>query len=126
MLQLIMKKFIPLKFFSLILVVAMLTVTINGVHESAHAMQSHFDTASDQASLLNISDSHQHPFAPLEQHQDYDGCDTCFNCSCHASPIVQPFRLNYNPIIISLASSDPFRYLPEVFLSKFIPPQNHA
>jgi len=44
----IMRKFIPLQFFSRILLLVMLAVTINGVHESAHAMQNHVTTGNDQ------------------------------------------------------------------------------
>jgi hypothetical protein len=120
-----MRKLIHLKFYSLILVVVMLSVALHGAHESAHAMQSHVKTC-DQVSLPDISISHQCPCAPDEQHKDYDGCDTCVNCSCHASQTIQTFQLSYNPISISLGSSVPFKYLPEVFLSKFIPPQNQA
>jgi len=120
-----MRKLIHLKFYSFILVVVMLTVALHGAHESAHAMHSHVKTC-DQVSLPDIPASHQCPFSPDGQNKDYDGFDTCVNCSCHASQTIQPFQLSYNPIIISLGSSDPFKYLPEVFLSKFIPPQNQA
>jgi hypothetical protein len=104
----------------------MLTVTITGVHESAHAMQSHVTAPSDQASPSEISASHQCPCAPLEQHEDYDCCDTCSNCSCHAPLTIQPLQLSYSPIILDLSTPDTFKHLPEVYLSKFIPPQNPA
>lgn len=102
----------------------MLIVTINGVHESAHAMQSHLSTASDQVSASEISDPLQCPCDPLEQHDDHHFCDTCINCACHAPLAVHPFQLSYNPSILELKTSDPFRFLPEVYLSKFVPPQN--
>lgn len=104
----------------------MLTVTINGVHESAHAMQSYVAAANDQTSLSEIFATHQCPCSPLEQHKDYDGCDTCVNCACHATQTVQQFKFNYNPTILALQTSDPFKFLPEVFLSKFVPPQIQA
>jgi hypothetical protein len=121
-----MRKLIHLKFLSLILLTVMLTVTINGVHESAVAMQSHVFAVSDQASHTLVSVPHKCPFTPLEQHKDFDGCDTCISCSCHAPLAFQQFQLSYNPIIINLSTSDPYTHLPEVFLSKFIPPQNNA
>lgn len=121
-----MRKLIPLKFVSQLLLVIMLIVAVNGVHESAHAMQEHVKALGDQASFSQISASHQCPCAPLEQHKDYDGCDTCINCSCHAPLAVQQLVVHYNPIILSLGFSDPYQYLPEVYLSKFIPPQIHA
>ena len=98
----------------------MLTVTLNGAHESAHAMQSPVTTASRAAEAQTPHDT---PCTPFEHHQDYDGCDSCVNCACHASLTVLPFQLSYNPIILDLSTFDPFRHLPEVYLSKFIPPQ---
>jgi hypothetical protein len=123
-----MRKLIPLKFLSLVLLVVMLTVAINGVLESAHAMQSQV-TSSDEKDGLHseIAAPHQCPCTPLEQHKDYDGCDTCVNCACHAPLTIQPFQLSYNPSILdNMYASDPFKHLPEVYLSKFIPPQNQA
>jgi hypothetical protein len=106
----------------------MLTVAFSGVHESAHAMQSQV-TSSDEKDGLHseIAATHQCPCTPLEQHKDFDGCDTCVNCLCHAPLIVQSFQLSYNPSSIPvLQASDPFKYLPEVYLSKFIPPQKQS
>jgi len=108
------------------MLLVMLTMTINGVHESAHAMQSHVTFANDQASHSEISAHNQCPCAPLEQHKDYDGCDTCVNCTCHAPLTNQPIQISYNPSILALHVSDPFKFLPEVYLSKFIPPQIQA
>ena len=122
-----MRKHIPLKIFSWILLVLMLAVTIDGALERAHVMQSHVIAASDQTSPSGISASHHCPCAPLEQHKDYDGCDTCVDCACHAPLPIQTFQLSYNPSILdNLSGSDPFKFLPEVYLSKFIPPQNPA
>lgn len=112
-----MRKFIHLKFFSSVLLLVMLSVTINGAHESAHAMQS---PASSASSAPAPDDT---PCTPFEHHQDYDGCDSCVNCACHASMPVLSFNLGYNPVISALSTSDPFKYLPEVYLSKFVPPQ---
>ncbi len=83
-------------------------------------------TAGDRASHVEMSAPHQCPCSPHEQHNDYDGCDTCSNCACHASLTIQQFQLRYNPMILDLSTSHPFKHLPEVFLSKFIPPQNNA
>lgn len=121
-----MRKFIDLKFISFILVVVMLTVTINGVHEGAHAMQGNVKASNDQAPLSQVSVPHQYPCAPLDQHKDYDGCGTCINCVCHAPLAVKAFKLSYSPTIMRLSSSDSFTFLLEVYLTKFIPPQIHA
>jgi len=121
-----MRKLIPLKLVSRLLLVVMLTVTVNCVHESAHAMQGHVNVANDKASLEDISTPHQCPCIPSEEHKDYDGCDNCSNCVCHAPLAVQPFQLGYNPIVLDLRTSELFKHLPEVYLSKFVPPQIHA
>ena len=120
-----MRKLIPLKFFSRLLLVVILTVTINGIYESARAMQSHVKMVNDQL-LSRISSTHQCPCTPLEQRKDYDGCDTCTNCTCHAPLTIQSLQLRYNPVVSDLNTPDPFKHLPEVYLSKFIPPQNLA
>lgn len=120
-----MRKLIPIKFISQLVLVVMLITTINGVHESAHAMQSRISSAHEQ-SAADASISHQCPCSPLEQHKDCDECDTCVNCACHASLAVQPLKLVYNPVIADLNAYDLFKFLPEVYLSKFIPPQIHA
>ncbi|MBI5485166.1 MAG: hypothetical protein HY888_11985 [Deltaproteobacteria bacterium] len=118
-----MRKFIPIQFFARLLLVVMLTVTVNGVHESVHAMQSDVSASSYQVSDVEVFASHQCPCSPLEQHKEYDGCNSCINCACHAPLIVQQFKIDFNPLVLDLQTSDPFRFLPEVFLTKFIPPQ---
>jgi len=121
-----MRKSIYLKFFSRLLLVVMLTVAINGVHESAAAIQSHMTAASDQVSSSEISATRQCPCSPIGQHKDFDNCDTCINCACHAPLTVQKYNFSYNPSVLNIQTSDPFKYIPEVYLSKFIPPQNQA
>lgn len=118
-----MRKFIHLKVISSILLLVMLSVTINGAHESAHAMQSPVNSAS---SALDAPAPDDPPCTPFEHHHDYDGCDSCVNCSCHASLTIEPFQLSYNPVISDLHTFDPFKHLPEVYLSKFVPPQIQA
>lgn len=122
-----MRNLIPLKFVSRLLVIIMVITVLHGVHECAHAMQHYVVSTSDPAvSHSELSASHEPPCTPPAQHKDSDGCDSCINCPCHAPLDVPQLGLNYNPIILSLGFSDPYQYLPEVFLSKFIPPQNLA
>lgn len=121
-----MRKLIPIKFFTKLLLMVMLTVTVSSVHESAHAMQDHVKVANYQSSLSQISAPHQCPCSPLEQHKDYDGCDTCINCACHAPLTVQPLKFNYNPASYDIQFYYTSKFLPEVYLSKFIPPQKQA
>ena len=121
-----MRKFIHLKFISLLLVVVMLTIAINGVLETAHALQRHATAVSDHVSSSEILESHQCPCAPLEPHNDFDGCDTCVNCSCHAPLTIQQLMLSYNPLESDMHKSTSFNFLPEVYLSLFVPPDSAA
>lgn len=100
----------------------MLTVAVKGAHQSAHAMQGPSTTANSSAEAVAPHDT---PCSPFEHHQD-DDCDSCANCVCHASLTVQPLQLNHNPIILNLSTFYPFKHVPEVYLSKFIPPQIEA
>jgi hypothetical protein len=118
----IMRKLLHLKLFAMILLVIMLTVMINGSHACAHDMDCQMSAASDHGSPSVISASHHCPCCPVEQHNDCDDCDTCINCTCHAPLTIQAFQLDYNPNIRELSTSEPFKHLPEVYLSKFIPP----
>jgi len=122
-----MRKFIPLHFVSHLLLIVMLSMALHGVHECDHTIQGNLSTASDSAiTHAKFPAPQQSPCTPPVQHKDSDGCDTCVNCACHAPLIVQQLVLSYDPIVVSLRLSDPYHYLPEVFLSKFIPPQNLA
>lgn len=119
-----MRKLIHMKFFSSLLLLAMLTVMLHCAHDSAHAhAKQSEEVTGERVSHSEISTA-QRSTCPHEQHNDYDGCDTCINCTCHAPLIIQPLQLSYNPIISNLGATDLFKHLPEVFLSKFIPPQN--
>jgi hypothetical protein len=117
---------IPLKCISWLLLVLMLTLAINVMHDSAHALQGHLTTAHDQATPSKISTSHHGPCTPFEQHKDHDGCDLCINCACHAPQTIHSFQFCYIPLIVSLCPSDIFKHLPEVYFPKFIPPQIRA
>jgi hypothetical protein len=115
----------PKKIVTWALLIVTLFVTINCVHESAHAVQRDMAATGD-TEQSTVSASHQCPFAPLEQHEDYDGCDACVNCACHAPLAFQQFQLSYRPMILALNTTYLFKHPPEVFLPKFIPPQNKA
>lgn len=102
-----------------------MAVMVDGLHQCVQASQHHQATFSGQVSDSGVSAADQDHSFPLE-HKDCDVCDTCSNCPCHASLTMQPFQLRYNPSVLELRTDDPFQYLPEVYPSKFIPPQNLA
>ena len=120
-----MRKLIHLKLYSAIILLVMLTITFQGAHESAHAMQGTVIATSSTVENQAPHDNNT-PCTPFEHHHDYDGCDSCVNCTCHASLTILPFHLSYNPVILDLITFDLFKHLPEVYLTKFIPPQIRA
>jgi hypothetical protein len=121
-----MRQYLHLKFSASVLLLVILTISIVGLHKNAHAQQSSCHEEITQLSQLENPSPCQCPGSSHEQHKDYDGCDNCANCACHASLGVDPFRLSYNPTIRDLLTTDPFNYLLEVYLPKFIPPQIQA
>lgn len=118
-----MRRFIPLNFVSSLLLLVMLAITLQGSHESAHAMQSPVSGAS---SIAVAPAPHDVPCSPFEHHHDFDDCDNCVNCACHASLTIQSIQLSYNPAVSELQTFDTFKFIPEVYLPRFIPPQIQA
>lgn len=116
-----LRAFCHLKSFSWFLLLVMLTVTLNCVHESAHAMQYHVSAACDHSGDTDAAQQHQD--SPADQHHDNDCCENCSNCASHAPLTLQPLQLGYNPVLTDLHLVEPFQFLPEVYLSKFVPPQ---
>jgi hypothetical protein len=121
-----MRKTIHLKFISWLLLIVITAISIHCVHESAHAMENRVTATGDQAFLTGISSEPPCSCPPAQQRKDFDGCDNCSCSVCHAPLTIQPFQFSYNPTISDLSTFDPFKHLPEVFLSRFIPPQIQA
>ncbi len=66
------------------------------------------------------------PACPGDDHSDTDhDAGSCF-CACHLPLIAPKIEICYNPIVTSLFPLEKFSAIPEVFLPKFIPPQNLA
>lgn len=121
-----MREYLPLKLICWALLLVIFTAMTHGMCETAHAAQVQPSVTCDQAAQSELFASDHCPCCPVEQNDHQDGCDACINCICHASLTLQQFRLTYTPFIIDLKPSRPFKQLPEVYLSKFIPPQNLA
>lgn len=49
-------------------------------------------------------------------------CDSFCHCACHPPLTVQPFAIVCSVHVSPLTFSEPHKALPEVYLSKFIPP----
>ncbi len=121
-----MRMYLPVTFISWLLLAVMLTATLHGVHENALAMQDHASGSGCTASSGDHA-AHHHSHDPSPEHDgDHGCCDSCVNCVCHASLAMHQFTLSYSPLVTALTPFEPYRHLPEVFLSKFIPPENLA
>jgi hypothetical protein len=117
-----------IKFVSSALVLIMLMIIVGGLCTNACAVEKgtrtfHAISAQDNGVHSQAGADHS-PCSPCEDDDHSDGCDTCINCICHASMTVLPFALSYRPVISDLQTADPITALPEVYLSKFVPPQN--
>ncbi|MBI2353797.1 MAG: hypothetical protein HYV06_02010 [Deltaproteobacteria bacterium] len=67
------------------------------------------------------------PCAPSPSNTPNDHfCAGDCGCPCHAPLAARPLLAAYSPAIVTVDFVEPFATLPEVYLSKFIPPQNPA
>lgn len=96
------------------------------VVEFGHADRSiaFLSAESDTAVASQVSDSnHQHSDGEDEHHEgESQGVDS----HSHSSIFNQSISYSYTPNLSSYNTSEPFRFIPEVYLDKFIPPQNLA
>jgi len=110
--------------FSWFLLVAVLSVLCDGACRGAHAMDS--SGANGPTAVRSLTADHGCPCCPDSHHDSDDVCDDCVNCLCHASITPQGLLLSYLPVFSEIVSSDSFKFLPEVYLPKFVPPQSQA
>jgi hypothetical protein len=63
---------------------------------------------------------------PCSDEQGSHCCDTS-SCSCaFHSPSAQGVQVNYAPVVIVTRHDDSFWFLPQVYSSIFVPPQNRS
>jgi hypothetical protein len=72
-----------------------------------------------------VADAGQSPACPDDGHSTTDHDAAC-SCTCHLLVTVLPIDLQHAPVSGKLSPAETFTALPEVYLSKFIPPQNLA
>lgn len=114
------------KFTSVGLILVILAVSFFGLCRETHAAEESWVAPAPECSQkIDASDDHC-PACPHEEQSDVDHCASSCYCSCHLPVTVQALQLLHAPIISRLLAYEPFTALPEVFLSKFIPPQIHV
>lgn len=118
-----MHKFRTFTVLSRFLLLILLTASINGRFGSAHTMQSTVSPAKTCGALAIVPAMQRDKNSAHEHHKHTGECHTCCNCICHVILPVQSIKLDYNPVIMSFGSFRLIANLPEVTLSRFIPPR---
>lgn len=88
-----------------------------------HIVAGHSGNSDSSISSSTIAANHQHEGDQGAHHEDVESC--CDSHS-HASIPYQPISYSHSPRPITHLTGEPFRFIPEVYLDKFIPPQNLA
>ena len=91
--------------------------------KETHAAQQSWGTHGQVAcDALTGADADHCPSCPSHDQTDSDHCASSCDCSCHLSVTVPPVSIRFSPVVTDLVFFEPFTALPEVYLSKFIPP----
>ena len=110
------------KFTSLVLI-----LTVLAASGLCSCLDSHAAEQSLAASVTAECAAADHcPACPADDHSDADHCASSCYCSCHLPLTVQAIRIVHSPVITELIFPESFTVMPEVYLPKFIPPQNLA
>lgn len=64
------------------------------------------------------------PDCPGDSHPDTDPCASCCDCPCQPTLTEPTLKFGHSPLVSDLVSSERFTPFPEVYLPKFVPPQN--
>jgi hypothetical protein len=115
-----------LKYTSFLMVIVVFTISAAGFCRSAHAAELSVDAVSPHGVSYLSAIEKGCPYCPVDEHSVPDHCDSSCHCPCHASLTAQPVQIVCSQQISPLVFPEPFKFLPEVYLSKFIPPQNLA
>lgn len=105
------------KFVALTLVAIFLSLSVNSAFSLAHQFE--------EAAGFHATETSGHcPSCPAAPHQDTE--HEHFSCD-HHSPLSAPEHAGYRvpaPVLISSGLYEAFQAIPEVYLDRFIPPQN--
>jgi len=86
-----------------------------------HTLVNHAGNSDSSISSTMVVANHQHEGEQGAHHEDGESC--CDSHS-HVSIPYQPISYTHSPRLITHLTGEPFRFIPEVYLDKFIPPQN--
>jgi len=108
------------------MVAVLLIISLTAFCGSAHSFEISED--STHPHLTSVHADHAGcPCAPADDDGTGDSCGVCHcGCPCHAPLSAHSVNVVCTRVISTLKFYDPFIFIPDVFLSKFIPPQNLA
>ncbi|WP_243373737.1 hypothetical protein [Geotalea sp. SG265] len=113
------------KYLSLCLVAVVVILSLGDLCLGFHAPQSTAGLHRTQGDSLPDLAGDDCPCCPADDHSHPDDCLSC-DCACHAPLPAQPLTIACLQLVAPLKFHEPFTFLPEVYLPKFIPPQNQA
>jgi hypothetical protein len=111
---------------AIIIPLLFLNLSATAMFSVAHAVEESGNSSSHKVNIFNVVSNDHCPACPDEDHQNTD--HSHFSCD-HHSPLYfgcQPLLVSYNPSSTTRSMTEPFNAFPEVYLEKFIPPQNFA
>lgn len=88
-----------------------------------HSVTSQSGDSDSSISSTMVVENHHHDEGRAANHEDGNSC--CDSHS-HVSILYQPISYTHSPRLSTHLTGEPFRFIPEVYLDKFIPPQNLA
>lgn len=121
-----MNRLIYRKYISLVIVMAIFTVSVSGFCPGEIAASSAI--AAEYRNDGDGCDQHwkgSHA-CPVDEHSIPGHCDSNCDCPCHAQLTADLFQIICSRQVVPLDIHEPFRALPEVYLPRFVPPHIHA
>ena len=118
------------KYVSFLMSMVMFTISVAGFCQSAHSFELSVDPHARTGGHLSaaIETENGCPICPMDGHSESepDHCESSCYCACHAPLMPQPVQIVCSRQSSPLIFIESFKAIPEVYLSKFIPPQNLA
>ncbi|SNB44771.1 hypothetical protein [Geobacter sp. DSM 9736] len=110
------------RYISFLLMIVSLTVSVTGACRDAQATELGCCTQQLPGNPDGTAES-----SPChDEERDSSGCDSSCYCPGQAPLTPQHLQIAYSPDQLPLRFTDPLMFFPEVYLSKFIPPQNQV
>ena len=110
---------------SFLVILPILLASLSGACREAHAAGEARDLpAVRSCPVIDGACDDSSPVSPDDGQSDH--CAAACYCACHLPVTMQPLQLHHAPVMSRLVTGEPFTFLPEVYLPRFIPPQNLA